>query len=83
MEFYYTYICPKCKENRDLFGLKPGIRPQKCRVCGKKVIAVKIYMDYLEGYKKPFSFPTHFTSDLQKQDECPACKAGVPLKTIK
>lgn len=51
MEFYYTYICPHCKENRDIDGLK-SLNPAKCKVCGKKVIAVKIYMDYLEGYKK-------------------------------
>ena len=49
MEFYYTYVCPLCCENRDNSGLK-SIRPAKCRVCGKKVIAVKIYLDYLEGH---------------------------------
>jgi len=49
MEFYYTYVCPLCCENRDNSGLKT-IRPAKCQVCGKKVIAVKIYLDYLEGH---------------------------------
>lgn len=51
MEFYYTYVCPRCKENRDISGLK-RLNPTKCKVCGKKVMAVKIYMDYLEGYEK-------------------------------
>ncbi len=55
-EFYYTWVCPRCMENKDTLGLK-SLSPAKCRTCGKKVVAVKIYTDYLDGYKKPVKEP--------------------------
>lgn len=69
MEFYYTYVCPLCKENRDNSGLKQ-LSPPKCKTCGKKVVAVKIYMDYLEGYKKPFSYPVTEPTFEEAMNSC-------------
>ena len=50
-DFYYTYVCVKCCENRDNSTLSQII-PPICKVCGDKVIAVKIYVRMLDGFKK-------------------------------
>jgi len=54
-EFYWTWICPECKENRDKSNTVPNVDifKTRCQICKTKVIPVRIYLTYLEG------FPSH------------------------
>ena len=49
LKFYDVWVCIKCEETRN-FKMLSSLEPPTCKLCGKKVKAIRIYVNMLPGF---------------------------------